>query len=255
MVLLDTNVLYLVLELEKNEKVDLYRLKSYISDNKCTISIYSFFEMLNSKLLFKQKLKVIEYLAKNKIQIESNPKINAKVQNELFGKIKNEQYYNYLKKIYGEHIINEISSNIQFFIVSYAYVSATIYLDNYERGVSNAKKYYRKHFVLIQKEIDKHIGKIVLNNLRKLLETDNFNAENVQKMLLLLVANLMTYYYELLKYAKNIFENKYNSAYYKLIKKFKKLKNLILKDKMQDIIDFDFKYLSVCRIIIEQFNT
>lgn len=138
---------------------------------------------------------------------------------------------------------------------SYAYVSATIYLDNYEQGVSNVKKYYRKHFVLIQKEIDKHIGKIVLNNLRKLLETNNFNAENVQKMLLLLVANLMTYYYELLKYAKNIFENKDNSAYYKLINKFKKLKNLILKDKMQDIIDFDFRYLSVCRIIIEQFNT
>ena len=68
-----------------------------------------------------------------------------------------------------DEIINQTYINISFFVVIYAYTSATIFLDHYEQGVTKQKTYFRKHFSIIQRSIDKHIFKIVKSNLYDLL--------------------------------------------------------------------------------------
>ena len=71
-------------------------------------------------------------------------------------------------------------------------------------------------------------------------------------MLMLVTANVMTYYYELLKKAKLLFENKDKNSYYKVISYFKKLSKQILKDSLCDSIEFDGEYLSVCKLILNE---
>lgn len=88
-----------------------------------------------------------------------------------------------------------------------------------------------------------------------MLDEDKFNVDSIQKMLLCLIANLMTYYYALLKYAKEVFEQKDANAYYKIIRKFKMLKKEMLKDNLQDDIEYDYRYFNVCQIIMDEFKT
>lgn len=254
MILLDTNVLYRLSGIEEDDNVNIANLNEYLIDKECFCSLFSFFEILNSKFSFKEKYKVISYMSKNHFKVEGEPTLNETIKSQLFGQPKDEKYYDKLKIIYGKHIIPIISKNITFFIKSYAYNCATIYIDNYEKSLSEKKLYYRKHFEIEQKEIDKHIGKIVEREINNLLDKDEFNADNVQRMLLLLIANLMTYYHELLRVAKDLFENNDSQAYYKIIKKLKFLKRKILNDQMSDDISYDFTKLSVCYSIIDYFN-
>lgn len=254
MILLDTNVLYRLSGIEEEGNVNIGKLNEYLIDKQCFCSMFSFFEILNSKFSFEEKYKVISFMSQKHFKVDGNPTLNETIKSQLSGQPKDEKYYNKLKIIYGKHIIPIISNNITFFIISYAYNCATIYIDNYEKGLSEKKLYYRKHFEIEQKEIDKHISKIVERNLNNLLDNDNFNVDGVQQMLLLLIANLMTYYVELLRVAKELFENKDDKAYYKIIKKFKFLKRKILNDQMSDDIPYDFTKLSVCYSIIDYFN-
>jgi len=251
MIILDTNTLYYLSGIELSEKVNIIALEKFITKEHCVCSLYSFFEILKSSFTFEKKNKVIKYMISHQITINANDYINDKIKD--LGKIDlySEEYCNKLLIIYGETVINQISANLSFFVKAYTYQTATIFLDNYERGLSKEKKYFRSNFEFYQKDIDKHIFKIVKANLNKLLIENRFTTDNIKVVLTLMVANLMTYYYELLKEAKILFESKNNYSYYKLIKSFKKLQKLILKDNLMDVIDFEQKYLSVTKIIIE----
>lgn len=131
MIILDTNVLYYLSGIETNKNIDLEKLKLYVENKECFCTLYSFFEILNSKFSFQDKMKIIKYIANNKIHIEGNTSIDNEVIKELSNKVKDEEYYKQLKLIYGRYIKNEIAQNIKFIVMSYAYTSATVYLDNY----------------------------------------------------------------------------------------------------------------------------
>lgn len=252
MVILDTNVFYYLSGTEVNKEVDLPRLQAFVDKNKCMCSIYSYFEILNASVSYEKKLQVLNWLSRNDIQIEYNDAIKEKIVKFLSHKPVDESYYNTLKHIYGEFIIDQISNNIAFFIVSYAYASATIFIDYYQSELSDQKLYFRKHFVILQHDVDRHIRRLVKKKLTKLLYEDAYNAENVQNLMLDMIANLMTYYYEWLKHAKILFEKQDKQAYYKLIKIFKGLNKQLLKDDLCEKVSYDFRYLSVCKILIDK---
>lgn len=253
MIILDTNTMYRIAGIENDEKLDINKLRNFIKENKCCCSIYTIFEILNSKEFnLQDKLKVFKYISSNKIVKEATDNINKQYALLQQKRLNSEEYYNQLLHIYGEEVIAQTYKNISFFINCYAYTTATIFIDNYERGMSNEKQYFRKYFEIIQKEIDKHVFKIIKINLTSLLNENKYTASNIRNMLLLTTANLMTYYYELLKKAKQLFENKNKYAYYKLIKYFKNLAKELIKDKLNDEIEYDSSYLSVCKLILDE---
>ena len=253
MIILDTNTMYRIAGIENDEKLDKNKLQNFIKENKCCCSIYTIFEILNSKEFnLQDKLKVFKYISSNKIVKEATDNINKQYALLQQKRLNSEEYYNQLLHIYGEEVIAQTYKNISFFIICYAYTTATIFIDNYERGISKEKQYFRKHFKTIQKEIDKHIFKIIKINLTSLLNENKYIASGIRNMLLLTIANLMTYYYELLKQAKQLFENKDKHAYYKLIKYFKNLAKELIKDKLNDEIEYDSSYLSVCKLILDE---
>lgn len=253
MIILDTNTMYRIAGIENDEKLDINKLRNFIKENKCCCSIYTIFEILNSKEFnLQDKLKVFKYISSNKIVKEATDNINKQYALLQQKRLNSEEYYNQLLHIYGEEVIAQTYKNISFFIICYAYTTATIFIDNYERGISKEKQYFRKHFKTIQKEIDKHIFKIIKINLTSLLNENKYIASGIRNMLLLTIANLMTYYYELLKQAKQLFENKDKHAYYKLIKYFKNLAKELIKDKLNDEIEYDSSYLSVCKLILDE---
>lgn len=253
MILLDTNAIYRLAGVEKDERLKMQDLQNFVFLRECSCSIYSVFEILKAvNFTFDEKKKVLDFLQSNKIMIEATDTIN-----EEYNKLKSqhnskEELYNKLSYVFGEEIINQTYINISFFVIIYAYTSATIFLDHYEQDLTEQKEYFRKHFGIIQKSIDKHILKIVKSNLKDLLYKDKYNATDIREMLILVIANLMTYYYELLKKAKILFENQDKNAYYKVISYFKKLSKKILKDNLCDCIEFDGSYLSVCKIILNE---
>mgnify|MGYP001625296471 FL=1 len=255
MIILDTNTLYYAAKIETNNEINVDLLINYISKNRCICTRYSVFEILNSKFSFKDKLTVFKFIKQNKITIGSTDTINTEVLNSLNPSIKDEKYYLGLKKIYGNNIIDEISYNISFFVICYAYASITIIIDNYQSELNEAKKYFREHFMIYQKSIDSHIKKIITKKLKELIRVDNFSAETVQNILLTIIANIMTYYYELMKNAKILFESGDKNSYYKLLKIYKKLKNMMLKDDLLQDIPYNREYLSICKIIIDYFKT
>ena len=255
MIILDTNALYYAAKIEPNNDIKLETLLNYIKKNKCLCTRYSVFEILNSKFSFEEKLKVLNFIKNNNITLGSTDNINKEVLSSLNPNNKDENYYNSLKKIYGKHIIDEMAYNISFFVICYAYASITIIIDNYQKGLNEAKLYFRDHFMLYQKSIDLHIKKIIIKKLKELMSNNNFNAETVQDVLLTLIANVMTYYYELMRNAKILFESGDKNSYYKLIKIYKKLKNKILKDDLLQNIPYEREYLSICKTIIDYFAT
>lgn len=252
MILLDTNAVYRLSGIEKEEKLKIQNLRNYVLPKNCACSMYTIFEILKSSFTFEEKKKVLDFLRSNKIIMEATDEINVQYNRLKSQNIGEEELYNKLIYIYGEEIINQTYINISFFVIIYAYTSATIFLDHYEQDLTEQKEYFRKHFGIIQKSIDKHILKIVKSNLKDLLYEDKYNATDIRKMLILVIANLMTYYYELLKKAKTLFENQDKNAYYKVISYFKKLSKKILKDNLCDCIEFDDSYLSVCKIILKE---
>lgn len=251
MILLDTNAVYRLSGIEKEKKLKIQELRNYVLSKNCACSMYTIFEILKSSFTFEEKKKVLDFLRSNNIIMEATDEINLQY-NRLKAQNIGEELYNKLIYIYGEEIINQTYINISFFVIIYAYTSATIFLDHYEQNLTEQKEYFRKHFGIIQKSIDKHILKIVKSNLKELLYEDKYNATDIREMLILVIANLMTYYYELLKKAKTLFENQNKNAYYKVISYFKKLSKKILKDNLCDYIEFDDSYLSVCNIILNK---
>lgn len=253
MIILDTNTMYRIAGIENDEKLDINKLRNFIKENKCCCSIYTIFEILNSKEFnLQDKLKVLKYIYSNKIVKEATDNINKQYELLKQKHLNSEEFYNQLLHIYGEEVISQTYKNISFFIICYAYTTATIFIDNYERGMSKEKQYFRKHFEIIQKEIDKHIFKIIKINLTNLLNENKYTASVIRNMLLITTANLMTYYYELLKKAKQLFENKDKYAYYKLIKYFRNIAKKLIKDKLNDEIEYDSSYLSVCKLILDE---
>lgn len=253
MIILDTNTMYRIAGIENDEKLDKNKLQNFIKENKCCCSIYTIFEILNSKEFnLQDKLKVLKYIYSNKIVKEATDNINMQYALLQQKHLNSKEFYNQLLHIYGEEVISQTYKNISFFIICYAYTTATIFIDNYERGMSKEKQYFRKHFEIIQKEIDKHIFKIIKINLTNLLNENKYTASVIRNMLLITTANLMTYYYELLKKAKQLFENKDKYAYYKLIKYFRNIAKKLIKDKLNDEIEYDSSYLSVCKLILEE---
>lgn len=255
MIILDTNTLYYAAKIEPNNDIKLEMLLNYIKTNKCLCTRYSVFEILNSKFSFKEKLKVLDFIKNYNITLGSTDNINKEVLNNLNPNNKDENYYNSLKKIYGNHIIDEMAYNISFFVICYAYASITIIIDNYQKELNEAKLYFREHFMLYQKAIDLHIKKIITKKFKELLSDNNFNAETVQNVLLTIIANVMTYYYELMRNSKILFEGGDKNSYYKLIKIYKKLKNKMLKDDLLQNIPYEREYLSICKTIIDYFAT
>ena len=255
MIILDTNTLYYAAKIEPNNDIKLEMLLNYIKTNKCLCTRYSVFEILNSKFSFKEKLKVLDFIKNYNITLGSTDNINKEVLNNLNPNNKDENYYNSLKKIYGNHIIDEMAYNISFFVICYAYASITIIIDNYQKELNEAKLYFREHFMLYQKAIDLHIKKIITKKFKELLSDNNFNAETVQNVLLTIIANVMTYYYELMRNSKILFEGGNKNSYYKLIKIYKKLKNKMLKDDLLQNIPYEREYLSICKTIIDYFAT
>ena len=69
MVLLDTNVFYRLCGIEKDDRYDLAKLASYVKKHECRCSWFSYFEILNSKLSFEDKAKILKYINVNKIHI------------------------------------------------------------------------------------------------------------------------------------------------------------------------------------------
>lgn len=252
MIILDTNTIYRISGIENDENLDISKLKKFVQANKCCCSIYTIFEILNSKFSHQEKRVVFECISSNKIIQEATDNINKQYALLQQKHLNSEEYYNQLLHFYGEEVIAQTYKNISFFIICYAYTTATIFIDNYERGISKEKQYFRKHFETIQKEIDKHIFKIIKINLTSLLNENKYTASDIRNMLLLTIANLMTYYYKLLKQAKQLFENKDKYAYYKLIKYFKNLAKELIKDKLNDEIEYDSGYLSVCKLILDE---
>lgn len=253
MIILDTNTMYRIAGIENDEKLDINKLQNFIKKNKCCCSIYTIFEILNSKEFnLNDKLKVLKYISSNKIVKEATDNINKQYALLQQKHLNSKEFYNQLLHIYGEEVIAQTYKNISFFIICYAYTTATIFIDNYERGMSNEKQYFRKHFEIIQKEIDKHVFKIIKINLKNLLNENKYTANVIRNMLLITTANLMTYYYELLKKAKQLFENKDKYAYYKLIKYFRNIAKKLIKDKLNDEIEYDSSYLSVCKLILDE---
>ncbi len=162
MIILDTNTMYRIAGIENDEKLDKNKLQNFIKENKCCCSIYTIFEILNSKEFnLQDKLKVLKYIYSNKIVKEATDNINKQYELLKQKHLNSEEFYNQLLHIYGEEVISQTYKNISFFIICYAYTTATIFIDNYERGMSKEKQYFRKHFEIIQKEIDKHIFKII----------------------------------------------------------------------------------------------
>ncbi|MCI6573284.1 MAG: hypothetical protein MSA34_02885 [Firmicutes bacterium] len=252
MIILDTNAVYRLSGIEKEEKLKIQNLRNYVLSKKCACSMYTIFEILKSNFTFEEKKKVLDFLRSNKIIMEATYEINVQYNRLKSQNIGKEEFYNKLIYIYGDEIINQTYINISFFIIIYVYTSATIFLDHYEQGVTKQKTYFRKHFSIIQRSIDKHIFKIVKSNLYDLLYKNKYTATNIREMLMLVTANLMTYYYELLKKAKLLFENQDKNSYYKVISYFKKLSKQILKDNLCDSIEFDGEYLSVCKLILNE---
>ena len=252
MIILDTNTMYRLAGIENEDQLDIGKLQKFIEGNKCCCSIYTIFEILNSKFSHQEKRKVFKYISLNKIVEEATDNINQQYESLQQRHLDSEEFYNQLLHIYGEEVIEQTYKNISFFIVCYAYTTATIFIDNYEQGVSKEKQYFRKHFKTVQKKIDKHIFKIIKINLTNLLNENKYTVSDIRNMLLLTTANLMTYYYELLKKAKQLFENKDKYAYYKLIKYFKNIAKKLIKDKLNDEIEYDSSYLSVCKLILDE---
>ena len=255
MIILDTNVLYCAAGIENSEGVNVELLIDYIKENKCVCTKYSVFEILNSNFSFDEKMKVLKFIKENNIVLGSSETINKVVYEKLDYRVKDEKYYIKLKKIYGDNIIDEMTNNIAFFIICYAYTSITVIIDNYQSDVDEKKEYFRKCFVRYQKDVDLYIRKKINKEFKKLLSVDSFNVDTIEELFLKLVSNLMTYYYELMKKAKILFEGNDVNAYYKLTNIFRKLKNQIIKDDLLDNVDYDIKYLSICKIVIDYFKT
>lgn len=254
-ILLDTNVLYLLAGIQKNQEIDLLKLKTIIKNKVCYISFYTYFEILNSLFSFSEKTTVIEYIDKNKVLVNYTGNIVHDIKNIITPLYKNETYYNKIKFILGTEVIQGISDNMVFFIKSYAYATATLYIDKYENGLSDAKKYYRKHFAIIQKKIDKYILKIIKEKLAMLLRQNKLNAESIQNLLITVIANIMTYYYHWLKKTKILFESANKAAYFKVIDIFKSIYKKIITDNLDYKVDIDFQFLSICKLMIKQFGT
>ncbi len=255
MIILDTNVMYRLLGFESDHLLDIDKLKQFIKDNVCECSYYTIFEILNSSISFDKKKKIFKYMKDNAIIIGSTEEINREFEKELLkNKEKDEAYYHKLKMIYGKEIIQQTSNNLSFFIMCYGYTCSTICIDNYEVEISPAKKYFRKHFEIQQRKNDNHIKRVLNNRLQCLLEQDRLKAQEVQDEVQTIIINIMTYYYEWLGQAKILFESGDKNAYYKVTKIFKNLSKKMNNDNFTDIVDMTRESISICKIIIDNYN-
>ena len=162
MVLLDTNVLYRLAGLEETADIDISKVESFIKSHTCSCAKHSFFELLtNSHFSFDEKMQVLKYMKDHKIGVSTDPEI-MKDLNPMFQQIvKDEAYYNRLKKIYGIHLYPEVINNILFFVLCYPYVCLTVYLDKVIKGDPKGRAYFREKSIRIQKEIDRHVKRII----------------------------------------------------------------------------------------------
>ena len=144
MILLDTNAIYRLAGVEKDERLKMQDLQKFVFLRECSCSIYSVFEILKAvNFTFDEKKKVLDFLQSNNIMIEATDTINKEYSKLKLQHISKEELYNKLSYVYGEEIINQTYINISFFVIIYAYTSATIFLDHYEQDLTEQKGYFR----------------------------------------------------------------------------------------------------------------
>lgn len=254
--IIDTNVTYLIADVEINNKVNLEELKFFIKNNKTYITAFTLFELLNSSKPKSDVDKIFKCLMENNIKvfIKSEDRDIAEYLLAVYQSPPKSVLRQDIKLKCGEWVIEHIYNNLSFFIVSYAYTTSTLVLLNYKQGDTADKIYFKEKFEIYQHDIDRYVIKTLKERLYALLGKDEFHAGKNQEVIMLIIANLMTYYHELMKNAKELFESGDKCAYYKLTKRFKQLRNLIIKDKLDDPIKYEQKYLSVCGILQNGFK-
>lgn len=252
MVLLDTNVLYRIAGLEKTRDIDISSVVLFINHHTCSCAKHSFFELLtNSHFSFDEKMQLLKYMKDHKIGVSTDPEI-MKDLNPMFQQmVKDEAYYNRLKKIYGKHLYPELINNIHFFVICYPYICLTVYLDKVIKGDPKGRAYFRDKSIRIQKEIDRHVKRIIKNHIMATLESDMSLAKSIKETVTTVIANIMSYYYQLLSFAKGLIDNKRNDFYYRIIQKFRSIKKEILKDSLRNNIEYDHEVLSILKVMLD----
>ena len=77
MILLDTNAIYRLAGVEKDERLKMQDLQKFVFLRECSCSIYSVFEILKAvNFTFDEKKKVLDFLQSNNIMIEATDTIN-----------------------------------------------------------------------------------------------------------------------------------------------------------------------------------
>lgn len=250
MILLDTNVLYRLARIEECKKYDRAKVESFVDQHTCFCAKYSFFELLNSNFSPVEKNKVLKYMKDHRINVSTDPEIMKDLNPEWQKLVKDEAYYNRLKKIYGEHIYDEVVENTLFFVICYPYMCLTVYLDNALKSDPKGREYFRKKSASIQKEIDRYIKKNLMKTILKSLDENTLCAKDWKEALLNFIANIMYYYHQLINYANELITQKSSAFYYRIIKKFKSLKAEILKAPLNKKIEYDYHDLSILNVLI-----
>ena len=248
-------MLYRLVGLEEDPRYDIEKIRLFVDKHTCSCAMYAFFELLNSKFSFQEKLSVLQYMKDHNIQITTNDVIMEKIASELKLLVKNEAYYKRLKRIYGQYIFNEVISNAYFFVISYPYMCLTVYLDSVDIDNVEKRLYFRKKAERIQKEINRHIKTVLKTKIEDLLNADKLNADSLQSFFLKLIANVMSYYYQLIAYAKELIDSNSTVFYFKIIKKFNSLKTIILNDPLCKEIEFDIQCLSIINVMISVYSS
>ena len=152
MILLDTNVLYKLVDLDNDKKVDANKLKDFVKHNNCCCSIFTYFEILNSRFSFEDKKRVLNYIWDSFIKIGNEEYIKNEVRKKSLKQIKDEkEFYDKIKLIIGNYIINNSINHIHFFVKSYAYSVVTIYIDRMEKNLLKQKNISEKNLNSIRR--------------------------------------------------------------------------------------------------------
>lgn len=251
-VLLDTNAIFFISGVKANSSIDIEALKNCINNGNVQCSYISLFEVVNNKSLTNdEKNTIFKTIAKNSIVIIHDIESLDNYHFNLLVNDKTSFYYNSIRTKLGKAIIERNLDNYLFFIKLYMYTSITLVVDKYINSVTEEKKRFREHFEVKQKDINKHIRNLIKANLEQLLENDCFNVTTINNYLITLSANVMKYYYEFLAKFKKMFECNYKTAYMKAIKEFNKTAKAIKNNSLNDIFEYDYKYISVCKMLVD----
>ena len=118
--IIDTNVTYLIADVEINNKVNLEELKFFIKNNKTYITAFTLFELLNSSKPKSDVDKIFKCLMENNIKvfIKSEDRDIAEYLLAVYQSPPKSVLRQDIKLKCGEWVIEHIYNNLSFFIVS-----------------------------------------------------------------------------------------------------------------------------------------